>query len=556
MRTKYNVSNSALDFLTQELQEWLKGREESLEGGEDGPPAKRQKLEFDSSDFVNSLLQLNTQKKRTHYYKSNFNLIEPEELFINSNLKTRMTNGSIGIQTKNNTFQYMSIKKRLTALFSNDGFRRLYFSESRSQDDFVRGTKDSKYVQVHPLFSKTPTAIRIQLFYDEVEVTNPLRSKTKKHELAMFCFRILNLPNSENSKLANIFPLAIVNSIHVKNNSFDFVFSEFLNELKELESEDGMLLGIPDFTNFRIRGTIAGVCADTKGAHEIGGFLGPSANRFCRLCLITREEIKQKSCFDQLEMRTRENYDEAVEASSSNPEKASDTGIRSCCVLNCSKYFHFGENLILDAMHDFLEGVVPFMIKLFLRQLYSCGTTKISAAELNRRIVLFHFSFYDLSNKPSPKFTDAGIRKEGDYLTKQRASQNWCLIRMFPLLVGDLIKEDNEYYIHFLQLLDILDILFSPKIALEQIVVLEDLIRQFVERFRELYPSVQPINKFHHMVHYPEVIRMHGPPTNYWCMRFEAFHNIVKKLAMTNCNFINFAKSAAFHVQSIFCANL
>ncbi|XP_045023276.1 uncharacterized protein LOC123467391 [Daphnia magna] len=103
-----------------------------------------------------------------------------------------------------------------------------------------------------------------------------------------------------------------------------------------------MLLGIPDFTNFRIRGTIAGVCADTKGAHEIGGFLGPSANRFCRLCLITREEIKQKSCFDQLEMRTRENYDEAVEASSSNPEKASDTGIRSCCVLNCSKYFHFG----------------------------------------------------------------------------------------------------------------------------------------------------------------------------------------------------------------------
>ncbi len=118
--------------------------------------------------------------------------------------------------------------------------------------------------------------------------------------------------------------------------------------------------------------------------------------------------------------------------------------------------------------------------------------------------------------------------------------------------MGDLIREDNEYYIHYLQLLDILDILFSHKIALEQIAVLEDLIRQFLERFRELYPSVQPINKFHHMVHYPEVIRMHGPPTNYWCMRFEAFHNMVKKLAMSNCSFINFAKSAAFHVQSIF----
>jgi hypothetical protein len=93
--------------------------------------------------------------------------------------------------------------------------------------------------------------------------------------------------------------------------------------------------------------------------------------------------------------------------------------------------------------------------------------------------------------------------------------------------VGDLIREGNEYYIHYLQLFDILDILFSPKIALEQIDVFEDLIRHFLERFRELYPSVQPINKFHHMVHYSEVIRMHGPQTNYWCIRFEAFHNIV-----------------------------
>lgn len=75
----------------------------------------------------------------------------------------------------------MSIKKWLTALFSNVGFRRLYFSEIQSQDDILRGTIDSKYVQVHPLSSKNPNAIRIQLFYDEVEVTNPLCSKTKKN---------------------------------------------------------------------------------------------------------------------------------------------------------------------------------------------------------------------------------------------------------------------------------------------------------------------------------------------------------------------------------------
>jgi hypothetical protein len=153
--------------------------------------------------------------------------------------------------------------------------------------------------------------------------------------------------------------------------------------LKELESEDGMLLGIPDFTNFRIRGTIAGVCADTMGGHEIGGFFSPSANRFCRLCLITREKIKQKSCFDQFEMRTRENYDEAVEASASNPEKASETGIRSCCVriqniLNfISEIFNFRTSELLK--------IFPFRGELNFR---------CHARFLGRRSFVYDQTFY------------------------------------------------------------------------------------------------------------------------------------------------------------------
>ena len=87
LRSKFNVSNSALDFMTNELRDWLQSEE-----GTSCPPAKRQRIDCESSDFANVLLHLNSQNKRTNYYKSNFNLIEPEELFINSNLKTRMKN--------------------------------------------------------------------------------------------------------------------------------------------------------------------------------------------------------------------------------------------------------------------------------------------------------------------------------------------------------------------------------------------------------------------------------------------------------------------------------
>lgn len=49
---------------------------------------------------------------------------------------------------------------------------------------------------------------------------------------------------------------------------------------------------------------------------------------------------------------------------------------------------------------------------------------------------------------------------------------------------------------------------------------------------------------------------MHGSPIRYWCMRYEAFHNIVKRKAQLNFNFTNISKSIAHHLQSVFCANM
>jgi hypothetical protein len=314
------------------------------------------------------------------------------------------------IETAKDTFQYMSLKNRLTVLFQNDAFRRLYFSEAPSDDEFIRSDRDSLFFKTHSLFSKYPHALRIQFYYDDVETVNALGSKTKKHEIGMFCFRILNLPMTENSKLANIFPIiAMVTSVQLKNNGFDFIFTKFMEEIKELESQEGSLLNIPGLPNFRVRGTIAAMCADTKGAHELGGFLSPSANKFCRLCLIDRKDIRFCSCVNPLIMRNRTNYENAVKESSLCTANSRQTGVIKSCLLNLSKYFHISENLILDAMHDFLEGVVPFMIKLLLKELTSLPGSKISADLLNRRIKLFHYAYNDLSNKPSPKFTNEGI---------------------------------------------------------------------------------------------------------------------------------------------------
>ena len=42
---------------------------------------------------------------------------------------------------------------------------------------------DSELFKAHPLFSRDPQALQIMHYYDEVEVVNPLGSKTKIHKL-------------------------------------------------------------------------------------------------------------------------------------------------------------------------------------------------------------------------------------------------------------------------------------------------------------------------------------------------------------------------------------
>ena len=146
-----------------------------------------------------------------------------------------------------------------------------------------------------------------------------------------------------------------------------------------------------------------------------------------------------------------------------------------------------------------------------------------------------------MKNKPSPRSTDPLLRKEKNYNPKQRASQNWCLISMLPLLLGDLIAIDDKFFKLILILNRIMIIVFSPTIALENTIVLEEHIRQIFLFFNQLFPSVNPINKFHRMVHYPAIIRENGSPLRYLSMRYEEYHNTCKRVAHGNCHFKNIA---------------
>lgn len=56
--------------------------------------------------------------------------------------------------------------------------------------DCMKDFCDGMMYQNHPLFSTDPTALQIILYYDDVEICNPLGSKAKVHKLGTCMFAI------------------------------------------------------------------------------------------------------------------------------------------------------------------------------------------------------------------------------------------------------------------------------------------------------------------------------------------------------------------------------
>ena len=58
-------------------------------------------------------------------------------------------------------------------------------NKRQRNDSKIEDFCDGEMFRNHPLFSRDPTALQLFLYYDEVELTNPLGSKTGKHKLGV-----------------------------------------------------------------------------------------------------------------------------------------------------------------------------------------------------------------------------------------------------------------------------------------------------------------------------------------------------------------------------------
>lgn len=115
------------------------------------------------------------------------------------------------------------------------------------------------------------------------------------------------------------------------------------------------------------------------------------------------------------------------------------------------------------------------------------------------------------------------------------AAQMWCL----PFLIGNNVEENYKPWLKYLQLRQIVNILFAPVIpTCGQIPYLHTLINDFLENILIVFPAMKFIPKLHYLVHYPRLIQLFGPLIHVW-WRFEGNHNYFKQMAAKIKNFRN-----------------
>lgn len=192
-------------------------------------------------------------------------------------------------------------------------------------------------------------------------------------------------------------------------------------------------------------------------------------------------------------------------------------------------------------MHDILEGAVRMNFALLMNYL---TTNKILNAEkLNDALKSFKYGRIDKTNEvPSNLFT-----KDSAYLIS--ATHQWMLMRLFPLLFGELLK-NNEYFLHFVSLSEIFLSLMDETFNLDKI-IMRIKIDNYLKKYLELYPDDKLKPKQHFLIHYPRAILNFGPPKFYWMMRFEAKHSYFKRTDQALHNHCNQLKSLAVRHQNL-----
>ena len=234
---------------------------------------------------------LDTQHKRTTYFRKNYGMVDGKSIFLGNRYDQRVdpVNGSMRQIIIRDTFQYVPIMKLIALLLSDTSVHDEVVHDHTSRDGVKRDLCDGSLYECNPLFVEDKEALQLCLYFDECEVVNPLGSRRGIHKIGFIHLTLRNMRPMFTSRLNNIHIVAAFNSLDRVKYGFDRILAPIVHDIRELGK--GVDFRLQDGRVVHKRGTAVQVLGDNLGLNQLFGFVESfSAIHFCRLCMISKAD--------------------------------------------------------------------------------------------------------------------------------------------------------------------------------------------------------------------------------------------------------------------------
>ena len=363
-----------------------------------------------------------------------------------------------------------------------------------------------------------PQTIYLNLYVDDFQLANPLlRKQSLRNSLTGIYFRILTTDNSNFSAYRNIHLLALVKTKTFKTH-ISAIFQYIGSQLNPLLSEPFLVTinGISRQVSLKV----AFFSTDSLAASELLGFKRSFNHRYCcRFCKTPRESFNK--CFSQPSILTLRNHTSYLNSipfmMQLSPGEdyfgaVDESPIRYLAISNFFEIFP----PCID--HDVFEGILPKLVRFSLK--YFISKHFFTLPQFHSSIKQFKLSGKDKESFPLFDFDpQATIR-----LT---ASEGHAFSRFYLLFLKNVPKSDNVYQAVEL-LTRIIHICMSYEFTPTMLTILETLVDSFLFICASFAPEISFTIKFHHLVHYRQMIEKFGPPRIYSTINFESLHSYLK----------------------------
>lgn len=471
---------------------------------------------------------LGTEYKRFKYLKESESFISPESFYIGrQTILDNVSTPSIPeVKIKTDVGQKISIKLKLKMFLElpnvfTDILEHIKEESAANTSGVITSIIQGTIWKELETKFKGKVFFPLLLFYDDFEPCNPLGSRAVIYKVGAVYITLSCLPPEYASLLENIFLAQLSYTSDREFHGNKKVFSNLIDELKYLE-EVGLKIKINNEEK-QIYLPLILIMGDNLGLNSLLGFAESfNAHYFCRFCLTHRNITKVITNSSGCNLRTTENYDlHCVD---------STYGIKEKCIWNDLNNFHVISNVYCDLMHDIFEGVLRYDMAFLINDLIKNKYFDLS--QLNCRIKFFKHSKADLGIAP-PLIKNEHLKN--NYLVMS-SSEMMSLVLYFGILVGDMVPESDSSWAFYLKTREMLNLLLSRSFTEERVSYLKTIIEEHHSIFCELYKThLRP--KHHIILHYPEVILRVGPLRNIWCMKFEAYHKLLKStIKTTTCH--------------------